>query len=56
MLGNHKRYPIKKITKSKFVNIDKLDIDIVFKAAWISFLNLGKITYKVPNLKKLHFQ
>lgn len=46
---------MKKITKNKPVNIDELNIDMVFKVAWAGFLYLGKITYISTKLKKTLF-
>lgn len=36
---------LEKITKSWSNGFDKLNINIVFKIAWIRFLHLRKITY-----------
>lgn len=43
---------LEKITKNKPINVDKLNINMVFKMAWVDFLCLGKITYIGTKLKK----
>ena len=46
---------LKKITENKPVNVDGLNIDMVFKVAWAGFLRLGKITYTGTEFKKASF-
>lgn len=46
---------LEKITENEPVDHDKLNIDTMFKVAWISFLRLGKITYSSTKLKKTLF-
>lgn len=46
---------LKKIIDNKFVSMNKLNIDITFKIAWIDFLDLEKIIYTSTKLKKALF-
>lgn len=46
---------LEKITENNPINVDKLNIDTVFKVAWADFLRLGKITYTSNKLKKALF-
>lgn len=46
---------LEKITNTKPIDLDKLNIDMDFKIVWASFLHLGKITYISTKLKKALF-
>ena len=57
-----KRHPLtnpkkilKKITENKYVNIDKLNIDMALKVAYAGFLCLSKIIYISTKPKKALF-
>ncbi len=42
----------KKITAQPMKSLEDLNIDAVFKIAWVGFLRLGEITYTASELKK----
>lgn len=46
---------LEKIIKNKLVDLDKFNIDTIFKIAWASFFRLDKITYTGTKLKKALF-
>lgn len=46
---------LKDIIKHDPIDLDKLNIDTVFKVAWVWFLRLGEITYTVTELNKALF-
>lgn len=49
------KHIFKKMSKNIPINYEKLNMDIVFKLAWASFLYLGEITYIETKLKKARF-
>ncbi len=49
------KYILEKITEDEPLSVTDLNVDIVFKVAWVGFIRMGELTYTAAEAKKATF-